>query len=100
MQYRNLGTSDLKVSVLGLGCNNFGGRTDLEPQRARWCITRIDAGINHFDTADIYGAVRASPRSIMGEVLGPRRKEIVLATKFGLPFDEAGTMKGARANTS
>ena len=54
MQYRKLGSSDLKLSVLGLGCNNFGGRTDVETTR-RVVHHAIDAGINHFDTADIYG---------------------------------------------
>ncbi len=93
MQYRNLGTTDLKVSVVGLGCNNFGGRTDLETTR-RVIHHAIDAGINHFDTADVYGG-QGKSEDFMGQVLGPRRKEIVLATKFGLPFDEAGTMRGA-----
>lgn len=93
MQYRKLGSSDLKLSVLGLGCNNFGGRTDLETTR-RVVHHAIDAGINHFDTADIYGGQGAS-ETHLGQVLGPRRKDIILATKFGLPFDVAGTMKGA-----
>lgn len=93
MQYRKLGSSDLKLSVLGLGCNNFGGRTDLETTR-RVVHHAIDAGINHFDTADIYGGEGKSEEHL-GAVLGPRRKDIILATKFGLPFDAAGTMKGA-----
>ena len=62
MQYRKLGSSDLKLSVLGLGCNNFGGRTDLETTR-RVMHHAIDAGINHFDTADIYGGQGASEDS-------------------------------------
>jgi len=93
MQYRQLGRSDLKLSVLGLGCNNFGGRADLETTR-RVVHHAIDAGINHFDTADIYGGEGRS-EAFLGQVLGPRRKDIVLATKFGMPFDAAGTMKGA-----
>jgi aryl-alcohol dehydrogenase-like predicted oxidoreductase len=92
MQYRKLGSSDLKLSVLGLGCNNFGGRADLETTR-RVVHHAIDAGINHFDTADIYGGEGKS-EEFLGQVLGPRRKDIILATKFGLPFDAAGTMKG------
>ena len=93
MQYRKLGSSDLKLSVLGLGCNNFGGRADLETTR-RVVHHAIDAGINHFDTADIYGGEGKS-EEFLGAALGARRKEIILATKFGLPFDAAGTMKGA-----
>ncbi|MGZ5853983.1 MAG: aldo/keto reductase [Xanthobacteraceae bacterium] len=93
MQYRQLGSSDLKLSVLGLGCNKFGGRTDVETTK-RVVHHAIDAGINHFDTADIYGGQGAS-ETHLGQVLGPRRKEIILATKFGIAFDAAGTMKGA-----
>ncbi len=93
MQYRKLGSSDLKLSVLGLGCNNFGGRADLETTR-RVVHHAIDAGINHFDTADIYGGEGKS-EDFLGTVLGPRRKDVIIATKFGLPFDAAGTMKGA-----
>jgi len=92
MQYRQLGSSDLKLSVLGLGCNNFGGRADLEATR-RIVHHAIDAGINHFDTADVYGGEGRS-EDYIGQVLGDKRKQVVIATKFGLPFDAAGTMKG------
>jgi aryl-alcohol dehydrogenase-like predicted oxidoreductase len=95
MQYRKLGSSDIKVSVLGMGCNNFGGRVDLETTR-RVIHHAIDVGINHFDTADIYGGAGAS-EDHMGQVLGPRRKDIVLATKFGLPFDDSMKGGGSRA---
>jgi aryl-alcohol dehydrogenase-like predicted oxidoreductase len=93
MNYRNLGKSDLKVSVVGLGCNNFGARTDAEGSRAV-IHKALDSGITLFDTADIYGDKGGSER-ILGDVLGERRKEIVLATKFGSPMDAAETMKGA-----
>jgi aryl-alcohol dehydrogenase-like predicted oxidoreductase len=93
MEYRDVGTSDLKVSVVGLGCNNFGARMSLEAARTL-VHHAMDRGINHFDTADVYGP-RGKSEEILGEVLGSRRKDIVLATKFGLPFDEAGTMRGA-----
>jgi aryl-alcohol dehydrogenase-like predicted oxidoreductase len=83
MQYRQLGTSDLKLSVIGLGCNNFGGRTDVETTR-RVIHRALDVGITHFDTADIYGGDGKS-EDYMGQVIGPRRKEMILATKFGLP---------------
>jgi aryl-alcohol dehydrogenase-like predicted oxidoreductase len=54
----------------------------------------IDRGINHFDTADIYGP-RGKSEEMLGEILGSKRKDVVVATKFGMVFDEAGTMKGA-----
>jgi aryl-alcohol dehydrogenase-like predicted oxidoreductase len=84
MQYRTLGNSDLKLSVLGLGCNNFGGRTDVETTR-RVIHHAIDVGVNHFDTADIYGGDGKS-EDFMGQVIGDKRKQMILATKFGLPM--------------
>jgi aryl-alcohol dehydrogenase-like predicted oxidoreductase len=93
MEYRDIGTSDLKVSVVGLGCNNFGARMDLAAARTL-VHHAIDRGINHFDTADIYGP-RGKSEEILGEILGSKRKEVVIATKFGMVFDEAGAMKGA-----
>jgi aryl-alcohol dehydrogenase-like predicted oxidoreductase len=93
MEYRDIGTSDLKVSVVGLGCNNFGARMDLAAARTL-VHHAIDRGINHFDTADIYGP-RGKSEEILGEILGSKRQDVVLATKFGMVFDEAGTMKGA-----
>ena len=93
MEYRDIGTSDLKVSVVGLGCNNFGARMDLAAARTL-VHHAIDRGINHFDTADIYGP-RGKSEEILGEILGSKRKDVVIATKFGMVFDEAGAMKGA-----
>src|ERR1051325_3168613 len=93
MDTRLIGSSDLRVSLVGLGCNNFGRRTDA--QTARRVIDRaIHLGITLFDTADIYGGPGAS-EAILGDTLGARRKSIVLATKFGMPMDEAKTMQGA-----
>jgi aryl-alcohol dehydrogenase-like predicted oxidoreductase len=90
---RALGRTGLQVSALGLGCNNFGGRLDLE--RTRLVVdAAIAAGINFFDTADAYGNRGGSER-LLGETLGNRRKNVVLATKFGLPMDETGRLKGA-----
>jgi aryl-alcohol dehydrogenase-like predicted oxidoreductase len=92
MEYRNLGLSGLTVSAVGLGCNNFGGRIGLDATRA--VVDRaIDAGITLFDTADSYGN-RGGSETALGECLGPRRKDIVLATKFGWPMDDAGRLKG------
>jgi len=90
---RNLGKSGLQVSLVGLGCNNFGGRIDLEASR-KVVHKALDVGITLLDTADIYGDRGGSER-VLGEILGDRRKDIVLATKFGMPMDEKGALKGA-----
>jgi aryl-alcohol dehydrogenase-like predicted oxidoreductase len=93
MEFRNLGSSPLKVSLAGLGCNNFGMWIDKE--QSRLVIHKaLDLGITLFDTADAYGK-RGGSETIMGEILGPRRKDIVLATKFGLQMDEEGKLQGA-----
>jgi aryl-alcohol dehydrogenase-like predicted oxidoreductase len=73
--------SDLLVSRVGLGCNNFGGRLDLERTRAV-VDAALDAGVTFFDTADVYGNRGGSER-FLGEVLQGRRERVVLATKFG-----------------
>jgi aryl-alcohol dehydrogenase-like predicted oxidoreductase len=93
MDYRTLGTSGLLVSAVGLGCNNFGIRCDLEQTRA--VVNKaLDLGITLFDTADSYGR-RGGSETLLGQVLGSRRKEVVLATKFGTAMDDEGTRKGA-----
>lgn len=78
MRIRRLGESGLAVSVVGLGCNNFGRRLDLDATRAV-VEAAIDAGITLLDTSDSYG----ESESYLGEVLQGRRDEVVLATKFG-----------------
>ena len=93
METRNLGTSGLRVSVVGLGCNNFGGRIGLEELRAV-IHEALDLGITLFDTADTYGN-RGGSEDILGQVLRERRSDIVLATKFGMPMDEAKALRGA-----
>ena len=93
MRQRSLGKSGVQVSLVGLGCNNFGGRIDLEASR-KVVHKALDLGITLFDTADIYGE-KGGSETILGQVLGDRRKEIVLATKFGMPMDEAERLKGA-----
>jgi aryl-alcohol dehydrogenase-like predicted oxidoreductase len=92
MKLRNLGKSGLRVSLVGLGCNNFGGRVDLEGSKAV-IHKALDAGITLFDTADVYGN-RGGSETAMGQILGDRRKDIVLATKFGMVMDD-GEKKGA-----
>jgi aryl-alcohol dehydrogenase-like predicted oxidoreductase len=93
MDIRNLGGSGLRVSAVGLGCNNFGWRTDAETSR-KVIHRAIDLGVTLFDTADIY-AGRGGSETVLGEVLGARRKEIVLATKYGKPMDDSGEKQGA-----
>jgi aryl-alcohol dehydrogenase-like predicted oxidoreductase len=94
MELRNLGQSGLRISLVGLGCNNFGDRVDLDS--ARKVIHRaLDLGVTFFDTADRYGGPGAS-EAILGEIFGPRRKDIVLATKFGISL----TDRTARASAS
>jgi aryl-alcohol dehydrogenase-like predicted oxidoreductase len=100
MRYRPLGNAGLQVSVVGLGCNNFGGRVDVEGTRAV-VDAAIDAGITLFDTAEIYGGRDAS-ESLLGEVLWGRRDQVVLATKFGhqrhdMGYPPAAGAKGGRA---
>ncbi len=81
MKHRQLGKSDLQVSAVGLGCNNFGYVANMDVAASRKVIDKaIDVGINFFDTSDSYGA----SEEILGEVLGERRKKIVLATKVRL----------------
>lgn len=92
MDARNLGRSGLKVSIVGLGCNNFGGRTAIEDSRAV-IHAALDHGVTLFDTADIYGN-RGGSEVALGQWLGPRRKDIVLATKFGMAMDDAGAKAG------
>jgi aryl-alcohol dehydrogenase-like predicted oxidoreductase len=93
MDIRNLGGSGLRVSLVGLGCNNFGGRTDQETSR-KVIHRAIDLGVTLFDTADIY-ADRGGSETVLGNVLGPRRKDIVLATKYGKAMDDSGEKQGA-----
>jgi aryl-alcohol dehydrogenase-like predicted oxidoreductase len=94
MLERNLGTSGLRVSAVGMGCNNFGGRIDTAAS-ARVIDRAIDHGITLFDTADVYSE-RGGSETAMGEILtAPKRQRIVLATKCGMPMDEEGRLKGA-----
>jgi aryl-alcohol dehydrogenase-like predicted oxidoreductase len=100
MYYRSLGESGLQVSVVGLGCNNFGGRLDVDGTRAV-VDAAIDAGITLFDTSDTYGGGGGS-ESALGEVLAGRRDQVVLATKFGhqkadMGYGPAAGAKGGRA---
>ncbi len=86
MKYRRLGDSGLKVSEIGLGCNNFGMRID-QDQTTKVVEAALTAGISLFDTADVYGATQSEV--MLGKALGTRRYDIVLATKFGIPAGPA-----------
>src|SRR5205809_3479636 len=76
----------LDVTVVGLGCNNFSGRLD-EAGSINVVHAALDAGINFFDTADVYGGTRSE--EILGKALGARRGEAIIATKFGNRLDNA-----------
>ncbi len=92
MEFRNLGNSGLRVSVVGLGCNNFGGRVDLDGTRAV-LDAAIDEGINLLDTADVYGG-RGASEELMGTALKGKRQQVVLATKFASPMGEGPMYQG------
>jgi len=81
----------LAVSVVGLGCNNFGGRIDLAATQAV-VDAALDEGINFFDTADIYGGTKSE--EFLSKALGKRRPDIVLATKFGMRIGDEDRRKG------
>ncbi len=81
MNYQNIGNSGLQVSIVGLGCNNFGRRCDLA-QTAAVVHAALDAGITLFDTADIYGPGGLS-EEYLGAALQGHRHEAVIASKFG-----------------
>jgi aryl-alcohol dehydrogenase-like predicted oxidoreductase len=86
MQTRTLGTSDLHVSVIGLGCNNLGRtgtRTETQEGATAVVSAALDAGVTFFDTADIYGASYGLSETLLGEALRGRRDEAVIASKFG-----------------
>jgi aryl-alcohol dehydrogenase-like predicted oxidoreductase len=94
VEQRNLGQSGLLVSAVGLGCNNFGGRTDFAMTK-QVVHKALDLGITFFDEADTYGDPRGNSETYLGQILGARRKDIVLATKFARPMDGSGRFEGA-----
>jgi aryl-alcohol dehydrogenase-like predicted oxidoreductase len=94
MELRPLGDSDLRVSFVGLGCNNFGGRIDGTATR-RVVDAALEAGVTFLDTANIYGN-RGGSETLLGEILEGRRDRVVLATKFGMDMGDGVTRRGAR----
>src|ERR1700760_3786145 len=86
MDYRNLGTSGLRVSAVGLGGNNFGraGTVSVTQEGTDAVVgAALEAGINFIDTADVYGAEYGASEALLGASLAGRRDEVVIATKFG-----------------
>src|SRR5712691_459026 len=92
MLQREFAQTGLRVSAVGLGCNNFGIRLDAAATQ-KVVHAALDAGVTLFDTADIYGN-RGDSERLLGEALGARRKDVVLVTKFGLPMDGSGRRQG------
>jgi aryl-alcohol dehydrogenase-like predicted oxidoreductase len=90
MTYRQLGDSGLTVSTVGLGCNQMGSRLGLEAAVAL-VDAAVEAGINVFDTADIYGKVMGASEDLLGQALEGRRDRVVIATKFGMLAPSRGT---------
>ena len=92
MELRKLGSSGLKISVVGIGCNNFGGRCDQKVTK-EIVHTALDFGINFFDTADVYGQ-RGLSEEYLGKAIAGKREDLVIATKFGMQMDSEGRKKG------
>lgn len=91
MEYRKLGNTGLKVSEVGIGCNNFGMRMN-EEQTQAVVDKAIDAGVNLFDTADVYGGTKSEV--FLGKALGKRRHDVTVATKFGMGPPDAVLARG------
>jgi aryl-alcohol dehydrogenase-like predicted oxidoreductase len=95
MEHRRIGS--LEVSVVGLGCNNFGGRIDSRAS-AKVVLAALDAGVNFFDTAELYGSGRSEEQ--LGRALKGRRDEAVVATKFGFDGDSSAAYVHQAADRS
>jgi aryl-alcohol dehydrogenase-like predicted oxidoreductase len=92
---RLLGDDGPEVSVIGLGCNNFGRRVDLDGTRAV-VDAALEAGITFFDTSNTYGSPHGRSEEFLGEVLQGRRDRVVLATKFGMDMGDGLGPRGSR----
>jgi aryl-alcohol dehydrogenase-like predicted oxidoreductase len=93
MEYRNLGPTGLKVSVVGIGCNNFGRRCDAATTKDV-VEAALDNGVNFFDTADVYGTGQSE--EFLGKAIkGRDRTQVIVATKFGSPMGEGSLNRGA-----
>jgi len=93
MEYRNLGPTGLKVSIVGIGCNNFGRRCDAATTKDV-VDAALDNGVNFFDTADVYGTGQSE--EFLGKAIkGRDRTQVIIATKFGSPMGEGSLNRGA-----
>ncbi|NGY03971.1 aldo/keto reductase [Solimonas terrae] len=95
MDKRQIGRSGLRVTTVGLGCNNFGWTIDQNASNAV-VAKALDLGINFFDTADRYGTQGGDSEVVLGKALGARRKDIVLLSKFGVDLDNARIRDSSR----
>jgi aryl-alcohol dehydrogenase-like predicted oxidoreductase len=96
MEKRQIGRSGLRVTTVGLGCNNFGW--SIGQQASNEVVAKaLDLGINLFDTADRYGTVGGDSEVVLGKALGARRKDIVLLTKFGVDLQNARIRDSSRS---
>ncbi|HEY1879174.1 MAG TPA: aldo/keto reductase [Caulobacteraceae bacterium] len=94
MDFRRMGGSGLKVSEIGLGCNNFGMRID-QDQTTAVVEAALEAGIDFFDTADVYGGSQSEV--MLGKALGSRRADVLIATKFAMPMGSPRMKGGSRS---
>jgi aryl-alcohol dehydrogenase-like predicted oxidoreductase len=92
VEQRNIGNSGLRASLLGIGCNNFGPRRDLDATK-KVVFRAIDLGVTFFDTADVYGMGQSE--SLLGQIFGDKRKDMIIATKCGMAMDKDGKLSGA-----
>lgn len=93
---RTLGSSDIVVTTVGIGCNAFGSRIDLE-QTTAVVDAAFDEGVTFFDTADTYGLGQSE--ELLGRALGSRRDQVVVATKFGMDMQGVNGDDGGRRGT-
>ncbi len=91
MEYRHLGNSGLLVSSMGLGTNNFGARID-EARTTEVLEKALELGVTMIDTADVYG--KGQSETLIGKILGSRRRQVVLATKVGMPLTDSPHQRG------
>ena len=97
MEQRNVGESGLRVSSVGLGCNNFGWLIEADISE-KIIHKALDLGVTLFDTAPVYGVNGGESEQILGKALGSRRQEAVILTKFGMALDRSGRTNTSRAN--
>jgi aryl-alcohol dehydrogenase-like predicted oxidoreductase len=96
MEQRLIGRSGLRVSSVGLGCNNFGWTIDQDAS-TRVVARALDVGINLFDTADLYGKTPGASEIVLGKALGARRKDVVVLTKFGVNLADPRLRNSSRS---